>query len=85
MNGSTRSGLLALAGGYIIYLAWEMFQAMRNGTTSIAPALNIVFIVFFVLAGSAVLFYAYRVWRKSKKEDAEETPPPRPENDNSLK
>ncbi len=56
---------------------------MRNGTTSIAPALNIVFIVFFTLAVCGVLFYAYRVWRKSKKED--DTPPPRPENDNSLK
>ena len=35
MNASAHASLLALAGGYMIYLAWEMYKAMRDGMKSL--------------------------------------------------
>ena len=71
MNGNGRSGLMALAGGYLIYLAWEMIQGMKTGATTMAPGLNIAFIIFFTLGGIAVIVYAYLIWRKSKTGEDE--------------
>ncbi len=85
MNGSSRASLLALAGGYVIYLAWEMIDAMRKGATNMAPWLSILCAILFVLAGGGVLYYAYRVWRQGKKDEAEGKEPPPKENENSLK
>ena len=84
MNGGTRSGLLALAGGYVLYLAWEMFADLRDGKTEMAPRLAMVFITFFALAGIAVIVYAARVWFKSRK-DGENDEPDGDDNPNSLK
>ena len=75
------SSLLALVGGYLIYLAYEMFTGMRDGSSDMNPVLNIVFIVFFVLAGIAVLVYAAVEWKNRNKKKEE---PPKNEG-NSLK
>ena len=81
-NRGTHSSLLALAGAYLLYLAYEMFTAMRDGSTSMAPGLSILFIALFALAGLGILVYAALEW---KRRDQEEEKPPRNENDNSLK
>ncbi len=67
-----RTSLLALAGVYLIYLAWEMLNTMRKGETDMQPWLSVVFIVFFVLTGIGIMIFAWRVWRKEKEKGPEE-------------
>ncbi len=67
-----RTSLLALAGVYLIYLAWEMLNTMRKGETEMQPWLSVVFIVFFVLAGIGIMVSAWRVRQKEKEKGPEE-------------
>ena len=69
MNDSTRSSLLALAGGYLIYLAWGLYADMRDGKTEMAPALNIAAIALFTIGGIAVIVYASRMWLLSRRAE----------------
>ena len=68
-NGKTRSSLLGITGGYLMYLAYQLFQGRNDPDTTMTPAARIFFICFFVLAGLGVVIYAIRVWRHSDKEE----------------
>lgn len=72
-NAQTHATLLALVGGYVLYIAWHLLDNLRSGTADIAPAAAIAAIVFFTVAGIAVLVYAWRVWRHAPK-DGEDSP-----------
>jgi len=63
-NQSTHALLLALVGGYILYIAWHLLQ-------DIPQAVAIAAIAVFALAGIAVLIYAWRTWQSTKKKDDE--------------
>ena len=81
-NAKNRSTLLGVVGAYLIYLAWQLFDGRGETDTTMAPAVRIIFTVFFVLAGAAILIYAVRVWRSSGKEEEQEKPK---DDENSLK
>lgn len=66
----TRSSLLGVAGGYLLYLAYELFRDRGNADTTMTPAARIIFIALFVIAGAALIVYAVHEWRHSG-EDAE--------------
>ena len=72
-NAQTHATLLALVGGYVLYIAWQLFDGLQSGAEDIAPAAAIAAIVFFTVAGIAVLVYAWRVWRHAPK-DGEDSP-----------
>ncbi len=82
MNGKNRSYLLGIVGGYLIYLAWQLFDARADTNTTMTPAARIAFIAFFVIAGVGLMVYAWRVWKKSAEEEEKEKPK---EDENSLK
>ena len=73
ISGQNRATLLALAGGYMIYLAWDIWHTWQNGGTTMAGWTGILFAVFFLAAGVAVLIFAWKVWRKSRKEEERKT------------
>ena len=69
-----RSSILALAGGYLLYLAYEMLQSLlANEPTTMPRALQITVIVLFTGIGIAVLVYALKVWKKGR-EDQDQNP-----------
>ena len=82
-NGKTRSSLLGIVGAYLIYTAWELWQDWGNTETTMTPPVRIIFMVFFALAGAALLVYAVIVWRRS--DDQKDEKPQPPKNENSLK
>ena len=72
MNGTkARSGLIGVAGGYLLYIAYQLFRDRGDPNTTMTPAARIVFIVLFVLSGAAMLVYAWRLWKQSLKEEEE--------------
>ena len=85
MFGKNRSYLMGIVGGYLIYIAYELFANRNDQNTTMSPAVRIAFIVFFILVGIGLLVFAFRLWfaaNKAEKEKKDEQPP---ENENSLK
>lgn len=80
-NERIHSTLLGVVGAYLIFLAYQLFE--KRADASMPPALRIVIIAFFGLAGAAVIVYAFLVWKKSPKEDGQEQP--RKDDENTLK
>ena len=75
MNPSTgRASLFAVAGGYVIYLAYELLKNLIDNVPTTMPRwLQILAIILFAGAGGALLVFAWRVWKKGR-EDQDENP-----------
>ena len=82
-NERIHSTLLGVVGAYLIYLAYQLFEKRADADASMPPALRIVFIAIFALAGAAVIVYAFLVWKKSRAEDEQEQQ--RKDDENTLK
>ena len=82
-SGKTRSSLIGVVGGYLIYLAWQLYQGRNNPETTMTLAVMILFIVLFTLIGAALIVYACVLWKRAMKEDEEEQK--WEENENTLK
>ena len=78
----TRSSLLGIVAGYLLYLAYQLFQGRDEPDTAMTPFARYAFIALFVIAGIALIAYAWREWKRSGKEE-EKTPSD--EEKNSLK
>ena len=70
INGKTRASLIALVAAYLLYTVYGLFQESED--TTMAPAVRILFIVFFSVAAVGLLVYAYSVWKNSDKKDQED-------------
>ena len=75
MNPSTgRASLFAVAGGYVIYLAYELLKNLIDNVPTTMPRwLQILAIILFAGTGGALLVFAWRVWKKGR-EDQDENP-----------
>lgn len=85
MVGKNRSYLMGIVGGYLIYIAYQLYKSMGDPDAGMSPPMRIVFIAFFTLAGIGLLVFAFRLWfaaNKAEKEKKDEQPP---ENEDSLK
>ena len=75
MNPNTgRSSILAVAGGYLIYLAYELLQSLtRNEATTMPRVVHILAIILFAGIGVFLLVFAWKNWKKGK-EDQDQNP-----------
>ena len=65
---------MAIAGGYIIYLAYELLKNLiDNVPTTMPRVVQILAIVLFAGAGIALLVFAWKIWKKGR-EDQDENP-----------
>ncbi|MCD7838606.1 MAG: hypothetical protein LUG65_06825 [Clostridiales bacterium] len=83
-GGGTHSALLALVGAYILYMAWQMLQNAKNGTTSMSMTQTLVLAGVMALAAVGVFGYAAYLfytswkafeWEKLGNPDEEEVAP----------
>jgi len=74
---------MGIAGGYLIYLAYELYRGRSDTSSSMSPAVQVLFIVLFGILGAALIVYAVILWRRSRNPK-EEQEAPKPD-DNSLK
>ena len=73
-----RSYLMGVVGGYLLYLAWQLFDDRNNPDSTMAVWLNITFAAFFVIVGIGLMIFAFRIWRIADREEREgktEVPP----------
>lgn len=66
INESMHALLTAAVGCYLFVIAYKVFTGGEKD--GIAPALAVVLGVFFALAGAGALYYAWRIWRKSRRK-----------------
>lgn len=71
-SGGTRSALLALVGAYILYMAWQMLQNAKNGTTTMSMTQTLVLAGVMALVAVGIFTYAgylfYTSWKALEKE-----------------
>lgn len=60
-NNKTRSSLIGVAGGYLAYLGWQLFQDRLAPETAMPQGVSILFAVLFALSGAALMVYAFRL------------------------
>jgi len=70
-NQGTHAMLLALVGGYILYIAWHLLENLLSGVQDMPQAAAIAAIAVFGLGGIGVLIYAWKTWQSTKKKDDE--------------
>lgn len=68
-NERLHSTLLALVGGYVLFLAYDIYNKYKSGAKEMSDTLYIIIIVFFSLAGIAVLYYSWTVYKKYLHEE----------------
>ncbi len=66
-NPDIHSVLLAAVGGYLLYIAWQLFDKYRNRAGEMPPALNILAVIVMTLGGLGTLYYAWTVYRQGRK------------------
>lgn len=67
INAGAHALLTAAVGCYLFVIAYQIYTGgQRDG---MEPALAIALGVFFALAGLGVLFYAFLLWRRSRKKN----------------
>ena len=76
-NRKNRAYLLGIAGGYLGYLAYELFRDRNLPDTTMTPLARWLFIGLFVLCGAGLVIYAVISWIKAgqEKQDAESDNP----------
>ena len=84
MNPNTgRSSIFAVAGGYLIYLAYEILKNMTDGVPTTMPRfVQILVIVLFTGIGITLLVFAWKMWKKGR-EDPDRNPVDLEEQDGS--
>ena len=68
-NHRSHGTMLVMVGCYVLYIAYQLFDSIRQGTDDLPPGVTIGAIVFFALAGIAVLGYAFHVFKLDDKEE----------------
>ena len=72
MNGKNRSYVMGVAGGYLLYLAYQLFENFHNPEAGMSPAVRVIFIALFVLLGIGLMVYAFRIWKEADREEKAE-------------
>lgn len=68
----TRSGIYGIVAAFLLFTAYDLFKAKDDVETTMTPAIRIIFIVFFALAGLALIGYAWWSWKHDDKDQESE-------------
>ena len=68
-NEKIHSTLLALVGGYVLFLAYQIWDNYRNGAGEMPDYMYIIVIVLLALGGLGAIYYAWMVYRKAVNEE----------------
>ena len=74
-GNTTRVSLLAVVGGYLIYMAWQMVRDTISGASEMSMTTTLILAGLMALGGLGTIAYAIRVWRSGNQgteEDGEE-------------
>jgi len=67
-NNSTHATLLAVIGGYLIYMAYEMVQNTLTGKSTMSMTTTVIAALIMALAGLGTIAYGVYTWRAGSKQ-----------------
>ena len=67
-----RASLVAVVAAYLLYLAYQLFEARLDTDTTMTPTVRFLCIGLFVLAAIGLFVYAIHTWRHSTQEEEDE-------------
>lgn len=73
-NDTAHATMIAVIGGYLVYLAYQMVRDTLSGASSMSMTTTVILAGVMALCGLAVIACGFRMWRKgeaAKKEAAE--------------
>ena len=76
-RAKNRSYLMGVVGGYVLYLAYQLFRDRNDPDTTMALWVRILFMAFFAIAGIGLMIYAWKIWKaadRAEREGKEEEP-----------
>lgn len=65
---SARAGIMAVAGGYVLYLGYDMAKAVLSEETTVSPVPALIAAGVLAIGGAGILVYAIRRWYVAYKE-----------------
>ena len=69
-----RSGIMGVAGGYLLYLAYQLLKNLIDNVPTTMPRwVAILSITVFTGIGVTLVIYALKLWKKGR-EDQDEQP-----------
>ena len=68
-NNQIHGMLLALVGGYLLYIAYHLFENQTGEAPDLPLVAAVAAIAVFAIAGIGVLFYAWKVYRTKPEQD----------------
>ena len=87
MQNKGKAVFYAIAGGYLMYLAYQLF-GLRMNDGGKNYMLSLIFSIFFVVAGAGILIYTAIIYQKMLKAEAENGDEPEersePEEDHEM-
>lgn len=69
-NEKIHSVLVALVGGYLLYVAYELYSRLRAGAGEMPEAAAIISIIVFTLGGAGAIFYAWIIYKRYTAAEA---------------
>ena len=82
-NERVHATLLAVVGGFVLYLAWQLLDKYRSGTQEMPDAVFIIAIIVFTLGGIGTIAYAWICYRNGNRAKTEEVNPDHSEKEES--
>ena len=70
-NNSSHATLIAVIGGYLIYMAYEMVQSTLTGKSSMSMTVTVITALIMALAGLGTIGYGVYLWRAASKQQEE--------------
>lgn len=66
-NNSAHATMIAVIGGYLIYLAYQMVRDTLSGASSMSMTTTVILAGIMALCGLGVIAYGIWVWRRGVK------------------
>lgn len=71
MNNGTRSSIYAAVAAFLLFTAWDLLKS-NDPNSTMTPTVKTIFVVFFAIAGVALIGLAWWTWKNRNKLDEKE-------------
>lgn len=71
MNNGTRSSIYAAVAAFLLFTAWDLLKS-NDPNSTMTPTVKTIFVVFFAIAGIALIGLAWWTWKNRNKLDEKE-------------
>lgn len=68
-GNATHATMLAVVGGYLMYMAWQMVQNTLSGNSTMSMTTTVILAAIMALLGLGAISYGIFMWYRGVKAD----------------